>query len=91
MTERGVNVDDWLQELDGIINLIKSPGWNGFVKVLKKHKQFLQGQVNLAVDKGDIMAATKSRAKMEDVDKILSLFQDRFNELNKQKEEQDGG
>jgi len=67
--------DPLVEALDKITNLITSPGWSEYLKVLRTHKQYLQEEVNRSTRVYDLNGAIKSLAKMDDIDKQVKLFE----------------
>ena len=79
-----------LFELNSWQDIIHSEGWRVFVKLLKTHQDYLQGQVNSFLRKKQYDDAYAFLAKMDDCQKILSLVQNRISEIRKGGE-QNGG
>lgn len=63
--------------------LIKTPEWRQFEKLIIKHINYLQEQVNRYVRQGDYRMADRAEAKMEDAVKIMDLVSEQIKALKK--------
>jgi hypothetical protein len=73
-------------EFEAWQNIIHSEDWRVFVRVLKTHKEYLQGRVNRHLEKHEDRKAGEELAKMRDCDNLLKLVETRIAELRKQTE-----
>jgi cytochrome c553 len=64
-----------LMELQEIVNSKLLP------RLVEQHKEYLQKQVNLAVEAGDINTAMAERAKMKDADWFLKAAKEIVEDL----------
>jgi len=74
-----------LFELHQWDEIIKTEEWRAFVRLLKSHKEYLQGEVNKYLAKHEDRKAGEELAKLNDCDKLLQLVKTRIETLTKQK------
>jgi len=75
-------------ELSTWREIIASDGWAFFKDILRKHKEYLKGQVLIAVATRKWDVAADSESRMSECGKVLQLVEDRLTELrNLTKEE----
>lgn len=84
MVEYKETKESRLLELSSWQNLVHTEDWRVFVKLLKTHQDYLQGKVNSHLIKHEDRKAGEELAKLNDCKKILSLVQNRINEINKE-------
>ena len=70
-----------IRELDNWLVLVGSSGWRQFKALLAEHKEVLQQKTNAYLRDGDDRMASRSQAKCEDIDHILTLVQQKINGL----------
>lgn len=72
-----------LLELNSWDEIIHSDNWRVFLKLLKAHQEYLQGQVNEYLSKHEDRKAGECLACLNDSKKIIALVQNRINEIRK--------
>lgn len=75
-----------LFELDAWQNIIHSEDWRVFLKLLEKHKVYLQDRVNNYLAEHKDREAGEELAKLRDCTKLVSLVSSTISELRKRGE-----
>lgn len=73
-----------LFEIDCWEDIISSPKWTVFMKLVKDHIVHLQNEVNEKIDTGDCKGAGEARRAMRDMNKLHVLISNRLSNLRKQ-------
>jgi hypothetical protein len=71
-------------ELGELSTISVSREWKAYLSILKRHKEYLQGEVNKFVRAKDFTEAYGALSKMDDVDKQTELFYKRIEDLKKE-------
>ena len=80
--EKGIE-SPFVSELESLMELIGKDEWFAFVKIIKKHKEWLNGQILTYTKQGKTREADRAQAKYEDAEMIFTLIRNRIVELQK--------
>jgi hypothetical protein len=71
-------------ELQELLTLTVSPEWRAYIRILEKHKEYLQGEVIRFVRENDLMKAYGSVCKIDDLSAQLKTLNKRIDDLKKE-------
>jgi len=74
-----------ITELDELNILVTSENWRQYLKLLKKHSEYLQKEVNRFVREQNLICAYGALAKFDDAVKTIEIVYNRLQELRGEK------